>query len=276
MSSSISDIKKEDLIYSRRLKIKLWGIYQITSPTGSIYIGQSIDINKRLLDYHKLNCKNQPALYNSLKKHGPENHRFKIIFITMGPNKCKKELDFHERLHIRVMKEEGHTMLNIKPGGAGYAPTEGSKIKQSIMMIGKYVGEKNPNYGKGCFGKTNGMFGKNHTKESIDKILKTKNERYGKKWKENEDERERSRQQSILEWKEKLRINMSGVKIGKRKVVQLDENLNFISDFESMAIAAKSLEIHKAHISKSVLKKQFAPTTRFRFMYKEDYERFSI
>lgn len=45
------------------------GIYKITSPSGKIYIGQSINIEKRWEKYQKYieNIKNQIKLYNSLK-----------------------------------------------------------------------------------------------------------------------------------------------------------------------------------------------------------------
>jgi group I intron endonuclease len=55
------------------------GIYKIISPTNKIYIGQSTNIEKRFEWYKKIYCKNQTKLYNSLKKYGPENHKFEII-----------------------------------------------------------------------------------------------------------------------------------------------------------------------------------------------------
>lgn len=55
------------------------GIYKITNPNGKIYIGQSVDVNKRFYQYFKLCCKDQPAIFLSLKKHGVENHIFEII-----------------------------------------------------------------------------------------------------------------------------------------------------------------------------------------------------
>ena len=58
---------------------KLCGIYKITSPTGKIYIGQSIDLLKRKNDYIKLRCKDQIRLFNSINKHGWDNHVFEII-----------------------------------------------------------------------------------------------------------------------------------------------------------------------------------------------------
>lgn len=55
------------------------GIYKITSPSGKIYIGQSINIIKRFKNYKCLSCKDQPIIFNSFKKYGVENHIFEII-----------------------------------------------------------------------------------------------------------------------------------------------------------------------------------------------------
>lgn len=56
------------------------GIYKITSPTGRIYIGQSVDLKRRFLEYKKLqNCNQQIILKKSFNKHGVENHQFDII-----------------------------------------------------------------------------------------------------------------------------------------------------------------------------------------------------
>jgi group I intron endonuclease len=53
------------------------GIYRITSPTNKIYIGQSINIEKRWKYYNYI--MGQPKLCNSLLKYGIENHKFEII-----------------------------------------------------------------------------------------------------------------------------------------------------------------------------------------------------
>ena len=57
------------------------GIYKIVSPTGKIYIGQSIDIEKRWSRYMNLcsGVKRQPILFKSLSKHLPDNHLFTIV-----------------------------------------------------------------------------------------------------------------------------------------------------------------------------------------------------
>lgn len=54
------------------------GIYKITSPTNRVYIGQSVDIEKRIKRYKGLHCKNQPILYNSFIKYGFENHIIEV------------------------------------------------------------------------------------------------------------------------------------------------------------------------------------------------------
>ena len=56
------------------------GIYKITSPSKRVYIGQSINIEKRFAGYSKIsNCNNQTKLYNPFKKYGVENHSFEVI-----------------------------------------------------------------------------------------------------------------------------------------------------------------------------------------------------
>jgi len=60
--------------------MKKCGIYKITSPSGRIYIGQSIDIQKRIWGYMSNHgAKKQYKLYNSLKKYGWNAHTFEII-----------------------------------------------------------------------------------------------------------------------------------------------------------------------------------------------------
>lgn len=56
------------------------GIYKIVSPSNRIYIGQSIRLKERLLEYKKQkNCDRQPKLLNSFIKYGVENHKIEIL-----------------------------------------------------------------------------------------------------------------------------------------------------------------------------------------------------
>jgi len=56
------------------------GIYKITSPSGKVYIGQSLDINERKKHYININAvKKQVKIFNSLNKYGWDKHNFEII-----------------------------------------------------------------------------------------------------------------------------------------------------------------------------------------------------
>lgn len=69
----------EEYIYN--LKYKSVGIYKITSPSGKVYIGQSLDVKRRLLSYLRKNkkVKGQIRLWNSFNKYGTENHLYELI-----------------------------------------------------------------------------------------------------------------------------------------------------------------------------------------------------
>jgi len=83
------------------------GIYKITSPSGKIYIGQSIDIEKRFKTYLKNRCESQRLLFRSFIKYGVENHIFKILL------ECKKEeLNNKERYFQDLFLAVGKNGLN--------------------------------------------------------------------------------------------------------------------------------------------------------------------
>jgi len=125
------------------------GIYKITSPSNKIYIGQSININKRFNDYKKVNCKTQIKLYRSFKKYNIENHIFEII------EEClESELNTRERYYQDYYNVIGKNGLNCRltksNDKSGKFSIE-SRLKMSKLMKG------NLNH---MFGKT----GKNHIK----------------------------------------------------------------------------------------------------------------
>lgn len=64
----------------KKQKNAIIGIYKITSPSGKVYVGQSINIEKRKKDYKHLNSLiGQPKIYRSMNKYGVENHIHEII-----------------------------------------------------------------------------------------------------------------------------------------------------------------------------------------------------
>lgn len=70
------------------------GIYKITSPSKKVYIGQSVNIEKRVKSYKNINCKEQKKIYNSIKKYGFDKHIFEVVC------ECEvNELDVLERYY---------------------------------------------------------------------------------------------------------------------------------------------------------------------------------
>lgn len=127
------------------------GIYVIESPTGDIYVGQSINLRKRFNSYRNLECKQQPGIYNSLKKHTPEKHEFKIIH-PLPHDVSREVIDCYEITYIELFKQNGFKVLNISGGGHNGKMAEETKQKLSLSKKGKprdyFKGELNPYFGK--------------------------------------------------------------------------------------------------------------------------------
>jgi len=149
------------------------GIYKITSPSGKIYIGQSVNINDRFRKYKRYDCEDQQALFNSFKKHGVENHNFEIIHIC-DINELN-DLEIHySNLFNSTNKYSG---LNIRLcGGAKGLHSEETKKKIGLAHKGKIVSEKTKqilrdiNKGKHD-GKNNNNYGKKMSEELKAKLL---------------------------------------------------------------------------------------------------------
>jgi group I intron endonuclease len=104
------------------------GIYKITSPSGKIYIGQSIDLEKRRLSYKRSQCKNQTKLYNSINKYGFSEHIFEVVeecFIEVLNERERHWQDFYN-----VLSEGG---LNCRLTGTGDA--SGVRSQETIRKI---------------------------------------------------------------------------------------------------------------------------------------------
>lgn len=111
------------------------GIYKITSPTKKVYIGQTWNMLKRRSSYKKLTCKSQPKLYNSIMKHGWENHLFELIH-ELPKDVTQNILDSYEVFYWEQYKECGADLLNTKEPGKGGKHSEESKRKMSKAQIG--------------------------------------------------------------------------------------------------------------------------------------------
>lgn len=131
------------------------GIYKITSPTGKVYIGESIDIYKRWGRYKTLNCKGQVKIYRSLLKYGVETHSFEIIEeCEFDELKCRERYwqDFYEAIGEkglncfltqtsdlkRVVSDETSKKLSLaSKNRKGVSCSEEKKQKISLANTGK-------------------------------------------------------------------------------------------------------------------------------------------
>lgn len=125
------------------------GIYKITNPKNRVYIGQSVDINRRFNQYKTKLAKSQVKLNRSFLKYGFENHKFEVICT------CDvKELDELEIYFIDLFNSI-ECGLNAKGGGSGgYMPKElrdkiskshkGKKLKESTKIKLREINKANP------------------------------------------------------------------------------------------------------------------------------------
>ena len=134
------------------------GIYKIVSPTGKIYIGQSSDVNKRKKDYEKtIHCKGQIRLYNSLLKHGFNNHEFIVVEECEIDDLNKRERywqDYHDvigqnGLNCKLTSCQGKRMVLSEE--ARKKISNSVKLNQPMrrpelraLFSEKFSGEKNP------------------------------------------------------------------------------------------------------------------------------------
>lgn len=135
------------------------GIYKITSPSNKVYIGQSINIEKRWYDHKKVYKTKKSRLYSSFVKYGIENHVFEVITICLieDLNKLEKYyVDLYEStnnikgLNLRdgggskacISEETKIKISNTTKGRIGKKKTEEQKIAQSIRQKGKVLSQE--------------------------------------------------------------------------------------------------------------------------------------
>lgn len=127
------------------------GIYKITSPSGKVYIGQSVDIKRRLREYKNLRCTKQVKLYNSFLKYGFEYHKIEVVCECLINELNDKERCFQDLfdsmdsgLNCYLTKssdKSGKLSLETKKklSIANSNPSDETRRKKSIGQIGKTV-----------------------------------------------------------------------------------------------------------------------------------------
>lgn len=140
------------------------GIYKITNPKKRVYIGQTVDIERRFNEYKKLACKNQKSIYNSLLKYGVESHQFEVLTECFESELNDFERYFQELYNVinnksglncklvgTTSKSGMHSKdvkLKIGRGNKGKVRTLETRNKISKSRKGKCSGKDHPQYGK--------------------------------------------------------------------------------------------------------------------------------
>lgn len=118
------------------------GIYKITSPSNKIYIGQSIDIEKRFRQYKRLSCKSQVRLYNSIKKYGWDNHKTEIIEYCLLEHLHEREI-YWKQIELNKVNNDWSKVLFCGLYDKGGGPrSEETKKKISKTSTGQRKSEK--------------------------------------------------------------------------------------------------------------------------------------
>lgn len=157
-------------------KEKICGIYKITSPSGKIYIGQSVDIKSRFSLYRNLKSKGQTLLHRSFLKYGVENHKFEVIRLCSD-----KWLNAFEKWFIKYFNSfESANGLNLTDGGSNGRLSEETKRKQSLAAKGKPKSEeakqkvREANLGKKASAETRLKMSISHTGKKVSDQMREK------------------------------------------------------------------------------------------------------
>jgi group I intron endonuclease len=173
-------------------------IYKITSPSNRVYIGQTINLKKRLKAYIGLRCKRQIRLHLSFVKYGFENHKIEVIEYCTELDLNNRERywqDYYDVLSVNGLNCRLTGSFD-KSGKLSNSTIDKLKKKDIAYMIGnnfrtgvKHTKEikeqisntliensKKPNYingMSGMVGDLNPFFGKKHS-EKTKSILRKK------------------------------------------------------------------------------------------------------
>jgi hypothetical protein len=233
----------------------LVGIYKITNPKNKIYIGQSLNITQRFLNYKQSPSKTQRRIYNSLKKYGFSNHKFEVLHL------CDKEqLNVLEKYYIDLFNTFNTKHgLNLRDGGGSRGAFSDESKKQlsktrkslnikyddeyKIKMSKKLSGEKNPMYGKS--GEFSPNWGKKHKAETIEKMKKnhwSKSKTYI-----NPNKNKPNTEEQKLKAKHTKKIN----RIKKHGIYIVEYN-NEISYFYSVNQIAKKISVNISSVYRAI------------------------
>lgn len=231
-------------------------IYKITSPSGKVYIGQTINVRRRFLDYCSKGAHKQPVLARSIKKYGWNLHAFEIIH-ELPKDVSQETLNQYECLYMEIYRHCGVKLLNAKEGGSNGRnsdesikkandkwkewykrnPIDGKKWISKSVAVRKGVLLSKEHRAKLSTSQKGKVFSDDH-KKNLSLATKGKKKEYSEEFKE-------TKRRHILNYAGKNKIEISQYTISGE----------FIRDWDSGTSAAKQLGVSRKGIERC-LKKQ--------------------
>lgn len=118
------------------------GVYKITNPEGQVYVGASTILPRRFKYYRSVSSKNQVKIYNSIQKHGYDNHVFEIL--EECPIELLKEREGYWGSFYNVLSDFG--LNGSLPKGEFISMGVNSDIRKGRSL--RMQNENNHFYGK--------------------------------------------------------------------------------------------------------------------------------
>ena len=194
------------------------GIYKITNPEGKIYIGQSINIDRRFGEYRRMQKRSAGRkIISSLKKYGYDKHVFEIIEECLIHQLHERE--YYWKMHYKSVENGLNCDYFDNSGGPRSEETkrkisEGTKGKKRSEVTKQKM--KKPKTGEH---KLNISKAKQNISEKTKR--KISESKLGKKWSEE---------------------HIKNIIKGKQKpVLQYDLEGKFIKEWEGVKVAAAYL-----------------------------------
>jgi len=226
------------------------GIYKLTSPSGKSYIGQSVNVERRMIKYKNANCKAQYGIYNAILKYGFDSFKLEIIHELDESDNVIDILNKLEESEIRIQNTMYPNGYNMVSGGNNRFASEKHKENLSISHKGKKM---LPQTAAALLKANIGRV----VSEEVKKIISEKQ----KGIKKPKDQVEKSRLSRIgIKLSDEHKNKLSKALIGRKKpdgfkyilakeVYKLDMDYNLIEKFKSLSDAATSINTMPKRIS---------------------------
>lgn len=209
-------------------------VYKITNPNNRVYVGSTIDLERRIYQYKNNYFKAQIKIHRSIEKYGWENHIFEVIWTGNLRDMLKKEAEFG--LKLNVLDKDNLNLMLPKINDEFSCISEETRLKMSNSAKGKIVSD----YCKKRVSET-------HT----GKIVSAETRKKMSEWQIGRKMSE--------EAKSKMRVAKLGRIISEKTrqvasdlhsipILQLDLEENLIKEWKSAAEAANILNLNAGHI----------------------------